>query len=317
MTDWEIEKLDPLDWEEEDFHQASSELDDPEFNPQPFAMGEIPLVQKRFYALLKRKLHTQIENQPPLFPWETELTEYEPDISEDAIPAFSRQMWLPQVANLMPVAIPETVLASLLDACTDTMGMIRPPSAKMVKAVQELFPDYARVLNEMVERIRLSTSFAPARLSHEEKQRQRQKLAAILPANYQEATLEQQMAVSLLVAKEILDTLTLMLSPRSREVERLWETNVGVVHLRADYNPETPNQTNRFSRQPLRVRVQLPKGGCLTLQANQESITAQRSYAGHLSVELSDWQVGQPYLLEVRLFDAGQMPLKFAIVCQQ
>lgn len=316
MGELDLEMLDPLDWEEEEINLASSTFDEPTETPQSFTMGE-SIVQKRFQALLRRKLQAEIERNPPLFPWETELTEYESEseyVDETAaIMLPSRQLWLPQVATLIPVSLPDRVLSVLLDTCTEAMGLIRPQNAKMVNAVKALFPKYAGKLNEMAGRIRLSSSFAPSRLSDPEQQ---QKLAAILPGAYEEATLEQQMAISLLVAKEILATLSIALSPRQPRIERLWETTTGTVRFLVDYDPEQGDRGDLFSLTPLRVRVQLPKGGSLTLQAESESITAQRTYAGCLTVELSDWQAGQQYLLEVRLNDPGQMPLKFAIVCQ-
>ncbi|MEM9541809.1 MAG: hypothetical protein AAGA60_20225 [Cyanobacteria bacterium P01_E01_bin.42] len=311
------ESLDPLDWEEEEVNWASSIFDESTQTPQSFAMGE-SIVQKRFQALLRRKLQTEIERNPPLFPWETELTEYDPEYGDETVAAMlpSRQLWLPQVTALMPFSLPDRVLSVLLDTCTEAMGLTRPQNAKMVNAVKALFPEYARKLNDMVGRIRLSPSFAPSRLSFEEQQRQRQQLAKVLPGDYNEATLEQQMAISLLVAKQILETLSIALSPRQPRIERLWETTVGTVRFLVDYDPSNRDRRDLFSLAPLRVRVQLPKGGSLTLQADRESITAQRTYAGYLTVELSDWQAGQQYLLEVRLNDPGQMPLKFAIACQ-
>ena len=44
--------------------------------PQTFQMGEIPTVQERFQAILKRRLQDQIAENPPLFPWETQVVDY-------------------------------------------------------------------------------------------------------------------------------------------------------------------------------------------------------------------------------------------------
>ncbi|WP_164674510.1 hypothetical protein [Spirulina subsalsa] len=323
-TDWDTVQLDPLDWEAENLNWASSELNEVTQTLEGFDMGEVPIVERRFNALLKRKFYAEIERKPPLFPWETELVDYaveysdeEPVVAATDSPqeSLTRQIWLPQIAQLFPVSIPEDVLALLLDGCSEAMSSLRPSSAQMINAVKSLFPDYNRVLNEMVDRIRLSPSFAPSRLSKQEQQKQRQQLATLLPPDYAQATPEQQMALSLLVAKEILDTLTLSLSPRQRTVERLWDTQVGVVRLRVDYDPETAENEDGLSRPPIRARVQLPKGGSLTLQAHQESITAQRTYGGSLTVELSDWQLGQPYFLEIQLAEFRQIPLQFKIIC--
>lgn len=316
---WGATQFDPLDGEEAALEDAAFDLDNSTPpSPQSSDMGEIATVQKRFQALLKQRLYAETERRPPLFPWETEISEYALDYAEPAsmMPA-SRQVWLPQLATAIANSLPEEQLVALLDACTESVDTLKPKAAKMVGAVADFFPDCAQRLNDMAARLRLSPSFAPSRLAREEQQQQRQRLAALLPRDYAAATPDQQMAISLLAAKEILDLLTIDLQPQQPAVEKLWQTAAGAVRLRADYQPRTPQPGgDLFSRQPLRVRAQLPVGGRLILQANQESITAQRTYPGYLSVELSDWQPGQVYLLEVHLQDSEQKPLRFALSCQ-
>ena len=46
---------------------------------QSFNFGEIHAVQERFQALLKQRLLSEYENTPPLFPWESEVSEYPAD----------------------------------------------------------------------------------------------------------------------------------------------------------------------------------------------------------------------------------------------
>ncbi|NJL01066.1 MAG: hypothetical protein HC838_01165 [Spirulinaceae cyanobacterium RM2_2_10] len=319
FADWGAAQCDPLDGEEAAIDEAAWNLDDstPPLPPSS-DMGEFAIVQKRFQALLKRRLYTETERRPPLFPWETELSEYALDYAESERPIAlaSRQVWLPQLASAIATSLPEAQLMALLDACTESVDSLKPKAAKMVSAVTDFFPDCAQRLNDMAARLRLSPSFAPSRLAREEQQQQQQRLAALLPRDYATATPDQQMAISLLVAKEILDQLTLDLMPQQPVVEKLWQTATGTVRLRADYQPQTRQVGgDLFSQQPLRVRVQMPSGGRLILQANQESITAQRTYAGYLSVELSDWQPGQVYLLEVHLQGNAQKPLRFGLSC--
>ncbi|TAF09903.1 MAG: PatU, partial [Nostocales cyanobacterium] len=43
---------------------------------QTFELGEIPTVQERFQAVIKRRLQIEIQNHPPLFPWESQIVEY-------------------------------------------------------------------------------------------------------------------------------------------------------------------------------------------------------------------------------------------------
>jgi hypothetical protein len=301
---------DPLAWEEEE-EEIASQFGGSAQRAQPTNMGEIPIVQKRFQALLKRRLQAEIERHPPRFPWEMEASDL-PSYSDDfeALSVPTRQFWVPQLLAVLPVEIPETILARLLEACSEAINSLKPAEAKTVKAASCLFPEQLRDLNEMAGHIRLS--FAPSRLPQEEQQRYQEELVASLPRSYETATMQQQMALSLLAAREIIETLTLTLSPQQPTIERQWQTAAGFVLLRSEYPPRSPN----MEAQPLRVSARLPKGGSLTLQTNQESAIAERTYPGALSVELFDWERGQTYPVTVNLAGTSQKPLTFAIVCR-
>jgi hypothetical protein len=301
---------DPLDWEEDE--EIISQFGGSAQYAQPLDMGEIPIVQKRFQALLKRRLQTEIERHPPRFPWETEISDYLPNYSDDMgrpiVPP--RQFWIPQLLDLLSVEIPETLLGQLLDACTEVINSLRPLEAKTVSAASQLFPDRLPALNEIAGQIRLS--LASSRLPQQEQAERRRELEASFPRDYQAATAEQQMALSLLAAHEIINRLTLTLSSEQPAIERQWQTTAGLLLVRSEYSPPVEKAENH----PLRISARLPKGGSLTLQTNQESATAERTYPGALSVELFDWQRGQIYPVEVRLAGSPQKPLTFAVVCR-
>jgi hypothetical protein len=94
-ADFELEPIDPVDLEElniapfntneaEQYRAWASsdqilarEDDVPGGSSRPYDLGEMPTVQNRFQAILKRRLQAEIERHPPLFPWETELSDYE------------------------------------------------------------------------------------------------------------------------------------------------------------------------------------------------------------------------------------------------
>ena len=71
--------------------------------PETFQLGEIPTVQERFQAVLKRRLQIQIENHPPLFPWEYQLQEY-----PDCVDNKTSLKFIPDKLNL-PISIPENI----------------------------------------------------------------------------------------------------------------------------------------------------------------------------------------------------------------
>jgi hypothetical protein len=63
-------------------HSSSSE----ELLHQP---GEIPAVQDRFHALLKRRLLIEAQQKPPVFPWEKEAVDYDAESSPEVQPVLA------------------------------------------------------------------------------------------------------------------------------------------------------------------------------------------------------------------------------------
>ncbi|HEY9707834.1 MAG TPA: hypothetical protein V6D48_06480 [Oculatellaceae cyanobacterium] len=324
-ADFELDHIDPLDLEElnvapfntgeaaQDLSWAASS-DIPAHEEQlngfshPYNFGDIPTVENRFQALLKRKLQVEIERHPPLFPWETDLSDYEPDsfdaVVDERVPAV--RLWMPQLFNLsVPVSIPEDVLAKLLDACCEAVYSRRQLGAKLVNAVESLFPDQFQSLNNLAGMVLRSPDFGDAAVrSDRTSNANATEQLSSLP--YQEATAEQKMTLALLAAKEIISTLTVRISPTQTPVKRQWHTAAGVVTVQAEYQmqEEVPK---------LRVTTRLPRGGSLTLRTPQASASAERTYPGYLSVESFDLQPNQNYPLEIRFHDSEQTPLVFAI----
>lgn len=273
-----------------------------EFSPHsgnsPLSMGEIPTVQNRFQALLKRRLQAEIHHRPPLFPWETEVVEYEPDYADALTQELgSCRPWIAQLGTLnLPIPLPENLFAQLLEQCQATAQSSLREGARLVQAVTNLFPGDDALLNQLAGLVMT----APARsgmatLPNVERE---------FPSNYEEATRVQQMLISLLTAREILAALSLTLSPNRLQAERQWFTTVGKLALVARYQPQVPG---------LQVTGRLPCGGSLQLQGQRDTSTSDRQDGGHLRVELLDVQPGQLYQLQVRLHLESQEPLNFVI----
>ncbi|GAB4383124.1 MAG: hypothetical protein Kow00121_44510 [Elainellaceae cyanobacterium] len=292
--------LDPLDSEEVSDLIVSL----PESGPFAFRQipslefGDIPAVQDRFHALLKRRLRAEIERNPPRFPWETESFNYEIEYTDWSTPDLATPLWTAQLQSLnLPVPMPDQVLAKLFEQCCTVVQSSLQEGAKLVQAVEALFPGEAGALNHLAGMV-LS---APARSGKPAAYATKSE-SSKFPSHYDAATPTQQMALSLIAAQELLEAMSLKLSPAQSTIERSWLTDLGALKLYAEYLPET---------QQIRIQADMPAQGHLQLRSAEAQSTANCSGAGRLGVELLNLQPHQPYLLEVQLGEAAQPPLVF------
>lgn len=261
--------------------------------------GEVPAVQDRYHALLKRRLESEIQRNPPLFPWETEVLDYETDQvgllnSVSGSPAPTPQKfpgWLrPQLQALnLPIPMPEAVLAQLFQQCQTTVHGSLLEGAKLVRSVEALFPNQSSVLNQLAGLVVVSPARSTATLPTTDPN---------FPVSYEAAVPAQQMLLSLIAAREMLGALTLRVSPSQPQVDRQWLTDRGTLTLQG-----------RYDSQNLTIQAHLPNGGSLKLRNLEQQAIADRSDAGMLTVELSATQT--TYALEVALLGAD--PLVFAV----
>jgi hypothetical protein len=297
--DWEIEELRLLRDEETTTEIESSPSSHPKLD-----MEELYTLEYRFQSLLKQRLQLEIESHPPLFPWESEISTYEPEYTDERpkllVPSI--QYWLPQVNHLaLPVLMPTLVLSQLLQECSTAMRSLQPQGAKMVRAVSTLFPDQSQSLNELAGFVLL----APSRSAQ-----------MTLPdlESYESATVQQQMALSLMVAKEILESLTLTLSTTQPTLKRQWQTTLGMMTLEAEY--QSVQGDSQENQNAVQITLYLPKGGSISCEMFDKEVSAQRTYPGYLRIELLDVQPGQSYPVTVAFNDPQQTPLTFALAIE-
>lgn len=282
----------------------------PHSGTQRLQPGEIHTVQNRFYTLIKRRLQAEIQHHLPLFPWESEVSDYEADMPQRVTASSAPALpWLDHLRNLnFPVPMPEAVLTTLFGQCQTAVQSSLREGARLVQAVESLFPGQSQALNHLaglilVSPARSGTLTAPA---NQEQSFSRQ-LGNNLPSNYEAATPIQQMVLSLLAAREIMGALSLTISPSQGLVERQWLTGQGLMTLEVTYHvASTDCAVDR-----LRIQGHLPSGGGLSFQTEAGQAAAYRSTAGYVSVELFAPQPNQAYSLEVQLQD--QEPLAFVI----
>lgn len=283
------EEMDALAASLSDSHFLFEEI--PLFNP-----GDIPAVQDRFHTLIKHRLRAEIERRPPLFPWESEVRDYESQLQEIGVPVLvPTRLWLNQLHDLtLPVPMPEPVLVQLFDRCQAVIQTSLRQGVKLVQVVEKLFPGQPQVLNHVAGLVLTSPSRSGGSAS----------ALAGMPAQYEAATELQQMALSLIAAREILDSLTLTVSAERPSMERQWHTSMGQLTIQTSLSAQL-NQ--------LRIQGDLPCAGQIELKDSTTTAKAERTSAGVLSVELFDLQPDRTYPLTIQFAHQDAEPLIFAI----
>ena len=299
----ELQPLDPLDSEQIEallpnlIESGSFPFEESSL----FNSGERPAVQDRFYSLIKHRLRAEIERNPPRFPWETEALDYEERSEAGATAratAASMPIWAAQLQALsLPVPMPDALLAQLFTHCQSVVESSLKEGAKLVQSVAELFPNKSTALNQLAGLV-LTTPYRSGSLLPQSDSQPG------FPSHYDQATEPQQMALSLIAARTILDATTFRLSASQPKLERQWQTAIGMLTLEAQYVPQESR---------VRISGQLPGQGSLYLKGKLAEAIAQCANAGELSVELSQLEPNQTYSLTVNLENTDQPPLVFAV----
>ncbi len=262
---------------------------------QSYNFGEIHAVQERFQALLKQRLLLEYENNPPLFPWETEVGEYPAEVASIVPSAVS--LWRTHVSALSVTSLlPERLLDNLFERCQEIARSPIKQGVRLVRAVEDFFPDHGDLLEPIANMV-----LVPAYRSDRAAQAAVIQDLATAAGGYDLALPEQQIALSMLAAQEILGALTLCVDTDKPQVDRHWVTAWGVLKLSVSY-----------AASQLIVAAVLPKGGEVCLSAGDVEQRARRSQPGLLEVVWTNPAVERPYSLEVSLMGEDQ-PLNFFI----
>ena len=262
---------------------------------QSYHFGEIHAVQERFQALLKQRLLREYEDKPPLFPWESEVSEYPAEVASIA-PAVA-SLWRPHVSTLSVTRLlPEDLLDSLFERCQKIARSPIKQGVRLVRAVEDFFPDYGDLLEPIADMV-----LVPAYRSDRSAQAAVIQELATVAGGYDLALPEQKIALSMLAAQEILGALTLSVDADRPRVERHWVTAWGVLNLSVIY------EANRLT-----VTTVLPKGGQICLKDGDVEQCARRSLPGPLDIVWTNPASDRLYSLEICLLSEEQ-PLNFFI----
>ncbi|WP_215617207.1 hypothetical protein [Leptothoe kymatousa] len=264
---------------------------------QSFHFGDKTTVQDRFHTLLKHRFQTEFANRPPLFPWEAEVREYPAEV-----PAYAQsmsRMWLENPLQFsVSSKLPETVLHRLLDRCQNMVQSTQKQGVKLVQIVESLFPDSLDAL-EPIANIVLTPAYRSGSALAEATLQEVENLAG----GFDQATPEQQIALTMLASMEIMSALALTVSAEESTVGRDWVTSEGVVHVDVNYSGAV-----------LIINATLPTGGSIQLVGADSDSQSSRPEAGMLTLAQTAPVIGASYSLEVSLDNDGQRPLRFSLM---
>lgn len=274
----------PSEQSRSDFYRV-----DPPIGADPNAVfdpGDLPLVETHFEAVLKRRLKQEIAQRPPLFPWERELQDY-PDVLNPDLGLAT--VWLNHLRSLpVPTELPEDVLTELLNQCQRVAARTTQTGRRLVLAVESLFPDQPQLLDTI--------ALAVARPAY------RSGALASLAVDYNTASAQQQMALAMLAAHHIFESLSLTLSATEPSATQTWLTVAGPLIVTATYDTRQIN-----------LQVDLPQAGAMALSGPGESLHCDRATPGQLMASLEYPQPSAPYTLEISLGEESAVPLRFQL----
>ncbi|TAE59772.1 MAG: PatU [Nostocales cyanobacterium] len=254
-------------------------------------------MQERFQAVIKRRLQIEIQNHPPLFPWESQIVEYPEFVEEPAIALVPAWGWLAQQSKLnLPVALPDGIFQQLMERCQSLLTSSLPLGPKLIQAVESFFPEDYQSINDVAGLV-LRTSYRSV---------DAMETMPSLQKDYSDLQPRQQMALSLMAAKQLLENLTLPISLTNPVVEQQWQTNAGALIIRVEVQ-----SLGRSLK--LRVHSELPTAAKLKLQGNGNQATATSENADTVSLELDCPATNHNYTLEIEFPGLEQQPLLLAI----
>ncbi|MBE9080123.1 hypothetical protein IQ241_22990 [Romeria aff. gracilis LEGE 07310] len=258
-------------------------------------------MQARFQALLRQKFRQEYKNRLPLFSWETEMKEY-PEQLPAASALVHEPVWTAQISRFRTASLlPDALLASLLERCQTLSQTPLKQGIRLVRAVEGLFPEQASLLEPIAK-----MALVPAYRSEVGVQDAAIQKLIDGVGGYAAATREQQIALSMLAAQEMMAALTLSVSAQRPRLEREWLTTLGLLQLVA---------IDKAQAKQLHIQANLPAGGRLRLWDDTVEQQALRSQPGCLDLVWTNPQPDQPYALEVTFDQTDSQPLCFSVSC--
>ncbi|NEQ53376.1 MAG: hypothetical protein F6K11_25120, partial [Leptolyngbya sp. SIO3F4] len=247
----------------------------------------------------KHRFQTEFANRPPLFPWEAEVREYPAEIPMPAYAQPISRLWLENPLRFNVASkLPESVLHRLLDRCQNMAKSTQKQGVKLVQIVESLFPDSLEAL-EPIANIVLTPAYRSGPALAEATLQEVENLAG----GYDQATPEQQIALTMLASMEIMSALALTVSSVEPLLSRDWVTPQGVIHVNVNYTGAV-----------LIVDVAMPTGGSIQLVGADADSQSSRPEAGILTLAQTAPVIGGSYSLEVSLDDDCRQPLRFSVM---
>lgn len=189
--------------------------------------------------------------------------------------------------------LPATIAGALMRGCQEALQLAKPRGQQLVHAVQSLFPEEEESQLHQIAGwvlVNATTRFAEG---------------LVLDLDYNTVDRQRQMAIALMMAQEIFQGLTLILTPYRSQGQRQWQSQWGEVAVAGTYHAAS---------QQLSLAVTLPCAGEVTLTGpDRRAITTPECL--DFAFPPLPTQMGDRWYLEIAL-QAGDLPLLFEVLVQ-
>jgi hypothetical protein len=260
-----------------------------------------PLIEKniqfRTNQLIENRLKDELiakdeligANPGALFAWEPEI----PSDCESSI-------WVPQLNKLrINKTLPKQVLIRLFEKSQEVVQSSFREGMRLVHAIEELFVGQNSQELYNIAKLVVQSNYRSGGLITDELETDE------LEIDYETALPQQQILLSLLAAKELIDSLTISVSPEQTFAKHQWMTHFGSLTIEVRYQLEDVPA--------LQITGQLPCEGYLELQVEPAPVIIECLSSGKFKYELLNPQSNQTYPLKVQPGEQNLYPLTFAI----
>lgn len=263
------------------------------------------LVEERYESLIAAQFAKMNGDRVPLFPWES----HEPTYSDAAVtPAAAPRKavlahstpypWLEQFKEILhSLGMEAKTLIHLINQSSQAIGSSESVQKKMADVVGGMFPqcDFTLLNDKVASVYTAAGAYRDQEAVH---------WLESLNQDYEHASPEEKLVLSLAATKYILDALELEVSAARPHLSQSLATSVGTMEISVTYQPQASN---------LNVNVNLPQGGQVSWESPDGKAHTERLYGGLVGLDLFGCVPSVTYPMRLSFIGMEESPLTIGV----